>query len=202
MAVLFLWSLGACSGDPVRLEDESSDVDGFSVDTPSEELYFEILRKCSAGLFSPQDIEAVHLRLDVIDERYSTDEDHDRLSRLALFASLRRAREAARRRMDPAIADAYEGQAYARRLHHAGVREANAHAEGTLLIAGMLGFPTSKDELVLIAAAPAGGYVVARIVGLGFKRAALLLRRIRTPEDVLRRAGALGIEVRQVKDLA
>lgn len=39
------------------------------------------------------------------------------------------------------------GRAYARRLHSAGVREAGKYAQRTIVIAGMLGVPTSKEDL-------------------------------------------------------
>ena len=50
-----------------------------------------------------------------------------------------------------------EGRAHARRLKRAGVKAAGQYAEKLVLIAGMLGVPTSAEDGLLLVAILAGG---------------------------------------------
>jgi hypothetical protein len=105
---------------------------------------------------------------------------------------LRRTLDELRREHNPVV-EGEEGRAYARRLNHAGVRESQRYAEDTLLIAGMLGVPTSREDVVLMVAIPVGGWVVVQVGGMALKRTAFVLRRSRTVDDVLAQAKVLGL---------
>lgn len=192
--------LACCvTSEGARCED---DLFGLPESAAPEELYWEVLRLHAAELLSEEELARIQRELDVIDAHYATDRGHDDLVRRALVGALRRTYRAEPEDQNAPLHDAQQGRAYARRLHNAGVREARAYAEGTLLIAGMLGVPISKEELALIVALPAGGYLVGKVAGLTYKKAALLLRKFRAPDEVLNRAGALGIRIERVQSRA
>jgi hypothetical protein len=140
----------------------------------------------------------VQRQLDVAEAYYAAYPDYDDQRRRILVAVLGRVH-----RTDPGeerapVHDAQQGRAYARRLNSAGVREAEKYAQRTIVVAGMLGVPTSTGELALMLALPGGGYLVGKVTALTYKKAALLLRKLRTPEEVLARAGALGIRFERI----
>jgi hypothetical protein len=184
---------------PARCED---DLFGHPEDAAPEELYWEVLRLHAAGLLSEQTFAQVQRGLDVVEAHYAADGDHDDQMRRILVTALRQTYRAEPGDENAHLRDAQEGRAYARRLHSAGTREAKKYAQRTILIAGMLGVPTSKGELALIVALPAGGYLVGKVAALTYKKTALLLRKLRTPDEVLSRAGALGIRVERVESKA
>lgn len=192
--------LACCTASgPARCED---DLFGLPENAAPEELYWEVLRLQAAGLLGEQEFARVQRELDIVDAHYATDTARDELVRGVLVAALRRTYRAVPTEEDAPSREAQEGRAYARRLHYAGVREAGRYAERALLIAGMLGVPTSKEELALIVVLPAGGYLVGKVVGLTYKKAALLLRKLRTPDEVLTGGSALGIRVERVESRA
>ncbi|PTL84945.1 hypothetical protein DAT35_07810 [Vitiosangium sp. GDMCC 1.1324] len=188
----------------VRPDDASARVYEAEADASPEELYFELVRLHSAGLLEPGRMDAIRRTLDELDGRYEegTEAHHEQM-RVALASALRRALRDMRRGEDAAVAEAwYEGHAYAGKLYRAGVREAERHAENTLLIAGMMGVPTSEEDLVLMVAIPVGGYVVVKVGGMALKHAAFLMRKLRSVDDVVDRAKALGLRVKYAADEA
>jgi guanyl-specific ribonuclease Sa len=197
IAVLVL----ACGLAPAAARCED-DLSGLPEDAAPADLYWEVLRLQAAGLIGEMEIARVQRELDVIEAYYAIDQGRDELVRRTLVAALRRTYGADPGGENAPLHDAQGGRAYARRLHGAGVRAAESHSQRTLLIAGMLGVPTSKGELALIVALPAGGYLVGKVAALTYKKAALLLRKLRTPDEVFSHAGALGIRVDRVESKA
>ncbi len=188
LAVLLIAALAGCGSadESVRPDAPSTGVYEVEADASPEDLYFELVRLNSAGLLEPGRMDAIHRALDELDEKYEEGtESHHEQMRVALASALRRALRDMRRGDDAAVAEAqYEGRAYAGKLNRAGVREAERHAENTLLIAGMMGVPTSEGDMVLMVAIPVGGYLVVRVTGVAFKRLPLLLRKLRSADDV------------------
>jgi hypothetical protein len=151
-------------------------------DASTEDLYFEMVRFHSAGVLPPGRMEVLHEALDWADQQYGGTADHAEQERNVVASLLRRTLSELHAAQEPSMVGA-EGRAYARRLNQTGVREAQRHAEGLVLIAGMVGVPTGKEDLVLMVAIPVGGYVVVKVGGMALKRAAFLLRRARTVDD-------------------
>ncbi|WP_218920927.1 hypothetical protein [Melittangium boletus] len=163
-----------------------------------EELYLDMVRLHSAGLLSASRLESLHQSLDEVDSRHEDgSEEHHAQQRVVLASSLRRALHELRQGENAGVAEAwYEGRAYARKLNRAGVREAEHYAKNTLLIAGMMGVPTGKEDLVLLVALPVGGYVVVKVGGIAIHRAAFLLRKLRSVDDVLEHVKPWGLHAR------
>lgn len=205
LAPLLMAALMSCGSinEPIhpRASTEEPDIDA---ETSTEDLYLEMVRLHSTGLLPPSGMEALHQALDEIDARYAAGSEEQReQQRVVLAAALRRALRELRHGEDASLAEAwYEGRAYARQLNHAGVREAKGYAEDTLLIAGMLGVPTSKEDLVLMVAIPVGGYVVVKVGGMALGRAAFLMRKLRSVDEVVERAKGWGFPVRYAADEA
>lgn len=200
---LLLAALVACGSTTESVQPAAGDgVYDVEVTTSSEELYFELVRLHSTGLLPPGRMDAVLRALDEVDSlEKEGSEEHLAQQRIVLASFLRRALRELRQGENAAVVEAGdEGRAYARRIHHAGVREAESYAENTLLIAGMLGIPTSQDDLVLMVGVPAGGYVVVKVGGMAFKRAALLMRKFRSADDVVEHAKARGLPLRYAAD--
>ncbi|HVG61036.1 MAG TPA: hypothetical protein VNA24_20925, partial [Hyalangium sp.] len=154
-------------------------------DDSAEDLYFQALRLNFAGLVRPERMEQIQRQLAVVDEEYGEDPDHEMLLRKALLSSLRlAAAEVPREYL--AVLEAEEGRTYARRLHRAGVSAAARSAEGMVLVAGMLGVPTSEEDALLMVAIPAGGYLLVKIGGMALKRAVFLLRSSQNTDAVVR----------------
>ncbi len=173
-------------------ESKRSDIE---LEASTEELYFELVRLHSVGLVDSERMAALQDNLDWVGAHYGGTADHEEQERQLLASTLWRTLSELRREQDPVVVGS-EGRAYARRLHHAGVRESRRYAEGTLLIAGMLGVPTSGEDLVLMVAIPVGGFVVVKVGGMALKRTAFMLRRLRSVDDVVDRAKALGLRPR------
>ena len=163
-----------------------------------EELYLDMVRLHSAGLLPPSRMDALQQSLDEVDSRHAEgSEEHREQQRAMLASSLRRALHELRQGENAAVAEAwYEGRAYARKLNRAGVREAEHYAENTLLLAGMMGVPTGKEDLVLMVAIPVGGYVVVKVGGMAIHRAAFLMRKFRSVDDVVEHAKRWGFHTR------
>ncbi len=183
------------SFSPQRVVHDADDLDATA---SVEELYLDLLRLHSAGLLPASRLESLHQALDEVDSRLNEgSEEHREQQHVVLSTSLRRALRELRRGENAEVAEAvYEGRAYARKLHRAGVREAGQYAEGTLLIAGMMGVPTGKADLVLLVALPVGGYVVVKVGGMAVGRAAFLMRKLRSVDDVLEHAKPWGLRAR------
>lgn len=178
--------------------DDTAGVYDVEADASAEELYFELVRLHSTGLLPPGSMESLLRALDEVDSRHEEGSaEHHEQQRVVLVSFLRRALRELRHGEDAAVAEAWhEGRAYARKLHHAGVREAEHHAENTLLIAGMMGVPTGKEDLVLMVGIPVGGYVVVKVGGMALQRAAFLMRKLRSVDDVVERANELNLHMR------
>jgi hypothetical protein len=191
-------SIAACEAPEANTRTSSADANPFVIDegASTEDLYFEVVRLHSAGLVDSSRMRALQASLDEVDARYEGSEDHREQLRQVIAATLRRTYDELRRGEDRALVDAREGQAYAQRLHQTGVREAQQYAEGSLFIAGMLGVPTSKGDVILMVAVPVGGYVVMRVAGVALKRVPFLLRKFRTADEVVEGAKTLGLRPR------
>jgi len=195
---LLALSLAACETAEVHTRVNGADTQPLVIeqDASPEDLYFELVRLHSVGLIDLNRISALQASMDEVDARYEGTEDHHEQLRQLLAATLRRTHGELRRGEDRALLEAREGQAYARRMHRAGVHEAQQYAEGTLLIAGMMGVPTSEGDVVLMVAVPVGGYVVVKVAGVTLKRVPFLLRKFRTADEVVDGAKALGLRPR------
>lgn len=203
LALLLAVAIAGCGTvDEAVRPGTSTGVDEVDADTSPEALYFELVRLHSAGLLEPERMEALHRALEEVDARYEEGTRlHREQLRVTLAAALRRAVRDLRQGDDAAVAEAqYEGRAYAGKLYRAGVREAERYAEDTVLIAGMLGVPTSKEDLVLMVAIPVGGFVVVKVGGMALERAAFVMRRMRSVDDVVDRAKSLGLRVAYAAD--
>ncbi|HYO57659.1 hypothetical protein [Archangium sp.] len=196
VCVGLLVMLVACESTDEHLRRQGTDSGMYDagLEASAEALYFELVRLHSMGLVGPERMEALQDNLDWV-EAHSEAGEREEQERQLLASMLRRTLSELRREQDPVVMGS-EGRAYARKLHSAGVREARRYAKGTLFIAGMLGVPTSEEDLVLMVAIPVGGYVVVKVGGMAFKRAAFLLRRARTVDDVVDRAKAWGFRPR------
>jgi len=196
--------LAACTSDDASLhETRGSTVPGplaHLTHASVEDLYFEVVQLTSRGLISSSDFEALQRALDDMDGvSQGNEQERMELYRSTLMAFLRRTLPALQAGEYANVLEAeQEGRGYARKLHQAGVREAERHAEYTLFVAGMLGVPTSQEELVLMVAIPVGGYIVVRVAGVAFKRAPLLLRHLRSADDVVDEARRQGFPTHYV----
>lgn len=142
----------------------------------AEELYFELVRLHSNGLLPQQRLQFVQSALEEIYEREEDEGERLRLYRVALSAFLQRALEELSQGENAGLVAAeIEGRGYGWALHRRGVEEAERYAEYTVLVAGMLGVPTSEEEMVLMAAVPVGGYIVVKVAGVTFKKVPLRL---------------------------
>ncbi|MFY0583596.1 hypothetical protein ACN28S_63200 [Cystobacter fuscus] len=198
MLLLMAALVGCGSTNESVHPDANSGVDDVEADASAEELYFELVRIHSAGLLPPGRMEALLLALDEVDSRHEEgSQEHHEQQRVVLVSFLRRALRELRQGEDAAVVEAWhEGRAYARKLNHAGVREAERYAENTLQIAGMMGVPTSKEDLVLMVGIPVGGYVVVKAGGMLIQRATFLMRKLRSVDDVVEHAKVLKLHMR------
>lgn len=204
-ALLLMAALVGCGSTNESVHpDANSGVYDVEADESAEDLYFELMRLHSAGLLPPGRMESLLRALDEVDSRHEEGSaEHHEQQRVVLVSFLRRALRELRHGEDAAVAEAwYEGRAYARKLNHAGVHEAERHAENTLLLSGMMGVPTSKEDLVLMVGIPVGGYVVVKVGGMALQRAAFLMRKFRSVDDVVEHAKALNLHMSYAADEA
>ncbi|WNG13994.1 hypothetical protein [Cystobacter fuscus] len=197
-ALLLMAALGGCGSTNESVHpDANSEVYDVEADESAEDLYFELMRLHSAGLLPPGRMESLLRALDEVDSRHEEGSDeHRQQQRVVLASFLRRALRELRHGEDAAVVEAWhEGRAYARKLNHAGVHEAERYAENTLQIAGMMGVPTSKEDLVLMVGIPVGGYVVVKAGGMLIQRAAFLMRKLRSVDDVVEHAKVLKLHM-------
>jgi len=192
------WLLVGCESSDSRVRgggEVGAPLVAVDADASTEDLYFEMVRLHSAGVLPPGRMDLLHEALDWADREYGGTAEHAEQERNVVVSLLRRTLTELHAAQEPSVVGA-EGRAYARRLNQTGVREAQHHAEGLVLIAGMVGVPTGKEDLVLMVAIPVGGYVVVKVGGMALKRAAFLLRRARTVDDVVEQARGLGLRPR------
>ncbi len=190
---LLALALMACGLTKERIQPETPAAEVcVDLHASAEELFFEAVRLHSSGLMDERRWTNLLGQLAWVDEHYGRDEDHDEQLRQVLRLALLHNRRALKQAGYDDVIRAEEFRAYARTLHREGVRAAQLHAEGVILISGMLGFPTSREEAVLMVAVPVGGHVVVKLGRVALKRAAFLLRRMRTADEVLDGARKLG----------
>ena len=203
LGFVLAWVLAGCSLSEESIRPEALRFGAYEVEPEgaAEDLYFEVLRLHSAGLLSPGRLAALQDHLEGVDALYARDAEYEALLRQAILSQLRLA-AAEVRHEDVLVLEGYEGRAHARRLNRAGVKASGQYAEGMLFISGMVGIPTSQEEALLMVAVPAGGYLLVKVGGMALKRAAFLLRRCRSADDVVRSAGPLGFKMRRVADTA
>ncbi|MFY0583851.1 hypothetical protein ACN28S_64670 [Cystobacter fuscus] len=199
MALTLLLAGCAASDETLHVEEASSKSFDVDSDGSAEELYFEVLRLHSAGLLSPKRLEELQSHLAIVDDVYSRDADYGVVLRDTILSHLRMAGTEVRREEALALSG-WEGRAYARRLNRAGVKSAGQYADGMVLVAGMLGVPTSAQEGLLMVAIPTGGYLLVKAGGMALKRMAFILRNCRNADDVVRSARGLGFKVEKVAD--
>jgi hypothetical protein len=199
VALALLLAGCAAFDETLHVEETRSKSFGVDADGSVEELYFEALRLHSAGLISPERLEELQSHLAIVDDVYSRDADHGVLLRDTILSHLRMAGTEARRE-DALALSGWEGRAYSRRLNRAGVKSAGQYANGMVLVAGMLGVPTSAQEGLLMVAIPTGGYLLVKAGGMALKRMAFILRNCRNADDVVRSARGLGFKVEKVAD--
>lgn len=198
--------LAACTSTDSHLEARKSHsrLEALAADPRStpEDLYFEVVRLQSRGLLSAPSFNALQQSLDEMDRRARTDQEQLELYRTTLAAFLRRVPQQLRssERADEFMAEE-EGRGYAEELRRSGVREAEAYGERTVLIAGMLGTPTSKGEVLLMAVTAGGGFLVVKIVKMTLGRAALAFRKMKSPEELATWAQGKGYEVQRLPAL-
>lgn len=163
-------------------------------DASAADLYFELVRLHSLGLVSAERMNGLQVVLDDV-ELAASGSDRIREEREAIAAvlrcSLRELKET-----DPELTDGLEAREYARRLHRRGVVVSQDLSEATLVIAGLVGVPTSKGELALVLALPAGGHLVAKVANVAFKRALLALRKARSLDHLLLESERFGLQLR------
>lgn len=193
--------LAGCSSSDESIRPEELRFGAYEVDPDgsTEDLYFEAVRLHSAGLLNHERMEALQRNVALVDELYPRDADNEALLRNAIVSHLRLASTEVQRE-DALALEGYEGRAYARRLHQAGVKASGEYAAGMVFIAGMMGIPTSEEEALLMVAIPAGGYLLVKVGGMALKRAVFLLRRCKSADDVVKNAGRLGFKVQKVAD--
>jgi hypothetical protein len=200
-ALLCALLLTACASDSSVRGEDATGGKALAVNpkASAEELYFDLVRLHSNGLLSPQRFGFVQGALEEIDEREPDEGERLRLYRVALSGFLQRALEELSQGENAGLVAAeLQGRGYGRALHRRGVEEAERYAEYTVLVAGMLGAPTSEEEMVLMAAVPVGGYIVVRVAGVAFRKVPLLLHRLHSVDDVVDNARRLGLKPRYI----
>lgn len=159
----------------------------------AEDLYFELVCLRSLGLVSAERMSGLHVVLDDLELAVSGSE-RDRDMREAIASVLRRTlRELAN--TEPDLADGLEAREYVRRLHRRGVAASQDLSELTLVVAGLLGVPTSKGELALVVALPAGGHLVVKVASMSVKRALLALRKATSLDHLILGAERFGLHL-------
>jgi hypothetical protein len=188
--------LMACTADEVRPAGAPQDIDP---NATVEDLYFEAIELYSDGLLPQVRMDALREGLATADARRD-ESARKQQSRDVITAILRRTYNELRQSSDEPVLAGREGRAYARRLNRAGIHEAERYAEQAVLIADMLGVPTSKTDAVLMVAIPAGGAIVLKLGTFGIKRAAFLLRNLRSADEVIEQSSRLGFKAAYAAD--
>jgi hypothetical protein len=183
----------ACEADRVP-DNRSPGADPIDRNASAEDLYFELVRLHSLGLIGGERMEALNVTLDRIEMDPDVG-DHGRATREAIASMLRRTLTELSK-SDPGLYDAMEAREYARRLNRQGIAVSQDLSEVTLVVAGLLGVPTSKGELALVVLLPAGGYLVGKIANVALKRAVFLLRGTRSLDDLVMSSERLGVQFR------
>lgn len=199
LACVLAVAMASCSSSDESLKPEPLKWGAYEMDlegTP-EDLFFEALRLHSLGLLSEARMHALQTSLGVVEDRYSRDPAYEELLRKAIVSHLKLASREVRRE-DALALEGHEGRAYAHRLNRAGVSASSHYAEGMVLIAGMLGVPSSGDDALLMVAIPAGGYLLVKGGGMALKRMAFLLRRCKSADEVVRDASNIGLKVQSI----
>jgi len=176
---------------------------GFEEKETTEDLYNVAAHFESAGLVPEGTAERIGESLNYIEERYAEDEHLEFLRKNAVATGIRRGfrdRRSGSESFDREVVEAWDGRSYALKLNRAGVKAADEYAEGTVLVAGMLGVPTSKGDLILMVATAGGGYLVVKVGGLALRNARLYLRNLKAADEVVEWAESAGQQVRHYSD--
>ncbi|PTL77560.1 hypothetical protein [Vitiosangium sp. GDMCC 1.1324] len=196
---------GGCAGVPGEEQEESTPEDLTALVAPphasADDLYFEVLRLHDRGFIPPGHFDS--LRRSIHEQTWGLPEQQARETcRTLLLSFLRRTlRESSSGERSGELAAELEVRGHARRMYQAGVREAQQYAEATVLLAGVLGIPTSKGEAVLMVATAGRGFVLVKLK-MALKRVPLLLRELRGAEEVVQWASKHGHRVQHLADEA
>lgn len=188
--------LVSCSADS-RVESratgaESADLASFSRAT-ADDLYMEVLRLQSLGLLTDGDFQALQRALDEVDSRGETDAEREEGARTTIASFLRRRLLELSGGEHAAVVEAEAvGRGYLRQVHRAGLDAAERYAEYTLLVAGMLGVPTSQGDMVLMVGLPVGGFLLVRAKGIAARALPRLVRKLTSADEVLEHAHKRG----------
>ncbi len=122
--------------------------------------------------------------------RYGGDKDYSKVERSVIIGQIMSSLT------DPASAEerlrrsGYEGRDYARALQQAGIDAAQTGAEATVLVAGMLGTPSSKSDVALMIGIPVAGVVLSKLVTVAKPVLGKVIRATlgKTGDDAIRAA--------------
>lgn len=189
---LCLLLLVSCSADSLvegrAPEAEPAALGSYSRAT-ADDLYLEVLRLQSLGLLSDGNFWALQRALDDVDSRYGTDAEREEGARTAIASFLRRRLLELSAGEHAVVMEAEAvGRGYLRQVHRAGLDAAERYAEYTLLVAGMLGVPTSQGDMVLMVGLPVGGFLLVRAKGIAARALPRLVRKLTSADEVLERA--------------
>jgi hypothetical protein len=130
----------------------------------NENLLILFSRLRADGFISAEREKLLAGQLKAVDTFYSKAEDFEKIERAAIVGQITSALS------DPISSEKREwresfvGRDYARSYWHEGAAAGERAAEATLLVAGLLGTPTSKGDIVLMAGVPIGGMVLSKAV--------------------------------------
>ncbi|WP_338262711.1 RHS repeat-associated core domain-containing protein [Corallococcus caeni] len=159
----------------------------------------------SGGLLPGGAMDGITASVNFVEEFYAGDKDLDYLRKQAIASGIRRgfyARRQSGDSFDREAVEGWDGRAYAVKQHSAGLNAADKGAEYTVMVAGMLGVPTSKGDLALMAATAGGGYIVVKVGGLALKQARMYFRNLKSADEVANWALSAGHRVQYVSDEA
>jgi hypothetical protein len=181
--------LGSCSTDSgLKLSAPGTDAPPLVSDprATADDLYFEVVRLHSLGLLSQGDFQALQRALNDVAAESCTDEELEERERSTLASFLRRRWHELRSGEHAALLEAESsGRGYLRQLQRAGLDEAERYSEYTLLVAGMLGVPTSREEMALMVGLPVGGFLLLRAKGVAARALPRLLRKYSSADEVV-----------------
>ncbi|QRN93038.1 hypothetical protein JRI60_27950 [Archangium violaceum] len=169
----------------------------------ADDLFNAAERFESAGLLAAGSMEGITAAINFVEERYADDKDLGFLRKEAIASGIRRgfhARKQLSDSFDREVLEGWDGRAYAVKLNREGVKQADEYAERTVLVAGMMGVPTSKGDLVLMAATAGGGYIVVKVGGVALKRARMYFRNLKSADEVVGWARSTGQQIQHYSD--
>ncbi|WNG30873.1 hypothetical protein F0U62_47805 [Cystobacter fuscus] len=202
---LLLLLADGCASVPDEEQKESTPEDLTALVAPphasADDLYFEVLRLHDRGFIPSARFDS--LRRSIHEQARGLSEQQARETcRTLLISFLRRTlRESSSGEHSGELAAELEVRGHTRQMYQAGVREAQQYAEATVLLAGVLGMPTSKGEAVLMVATAGRGFVLVKLK-VALKRVPLLLRELTGAAEVVHWARNHGHRVQHLADEA